>query len=50
MKLTELDFLEVKIIEPDVFEDYRGYYMESYSKRTLAKFGIDDVFVQDNHF
>lgn len=50
MKLTELDIPEVKIIEPDVFEDYRGYYMESYSKRTLAKFGIDDVFVQDNHF
>ena len=50
MKITELEIPEVKIITPDVYSDYRGYYMESYSKRTLEKFGITDNFVQDNHF
>ena len=49
MRITELAIASVKVLEPDVFEDYRGYYMESYSSRTLEKFGIDNVFVQDNH-
>ncbi|MBE6901199.1 MAG: dTDP-4-dehydrorhamnose 3,5-epimerase [Ruminococcaceae bacterium] len=50
MKVTELEIPGVFLIEPDVFRDDRGYYTESYSARTLAKFGIKDVFVQDNHF
>ena len=49
MKITELSLNGVFLIEPDIFEDYRGYYMESYSSRTLKKHGITDVFVQDNH-
>lgn len=49
MKVTELELPGVLLLEPDVFKDYRGYYMESYSSRTLSKFGINDVFVQDNH-
>lgn len=49
MKVEELDIPGVLLITPDVFEDYRGYYMESYSKRTMKKYGIDTVFVQDNH-
>lgn len=49
MKIEELDIPGVMLITPDVFEDYRGYYMESYSKRTMTKYGIDTVFVQDNH-
>jgi len=40
----------VKLIEPTYFEDYRGYYCETYSKRTLHEIGIDAEFVQDNHF
>ncbi len=39
----------VKIIEPRYFEDYRGYYVESYSSRTLNENGICNIFVQDNH-
>ena len=39
----------VKIIEPRVFEDYRGYYKESYSARKFMEHGINTVFVQDNH-
>ena len=49
MKITELGLEGVKILEPKYFEDYRGYYTESYSSRTLKEFGIDNVFVQDNH-
>ncbi len=49
MTVTELGIKGVYLIEPDVFKDYRGYYMESYSARTLSKYGINDVFVQDNH-
>ncbi|EHL15458.1 dTDP-4-dehydrorhamnose 3,5-epimerase [Peptoanaerobacter stomatis] len=49
MKITELGLDGVKILEPQYFEDYRGYYTESYSSRTLREYGIDTVFVQDNH-
>ena len=38
------------MIEPTYFEDFRGYYCETYSSRTLEKYGIYDEFVQDNHF
>ncbi|MBQ9315008.1 MAG: dTDP-4-dehydrorhamnose 3,5-epimerase [Clostridia bacterium] len=50
MKIYELEIPEVKIIEPDVYADHRGFYMESYSMRSMKKLGINDVFVQDNHF
>ncbi len=36
------------ILEPDVFGDNRGWFMESYSKKKLADVGIDIDFVQDN--
>ena len=36
------------IIEPDIFGDNRGWFMESYSKKKLADAGIDVDFVQDN--
>ena len=36
------------IIEPDVFGDNRGWFMESYSKKKLEEVGIDVDFVQDN--
>lgn len=49
MEVKELG-MGVLLLMPRVFADYRGYYMESYSKRTLAEIGIDTIFVQDNHF
>lgn len=49
MEIKELSIPGVFLITPDVFKDYRGYYMESYSKRTMAKYGINTEFVQDNH-
>ncbi|MFD0697771.1 dTDP-4-dehydrorhamnose 3,5-epimerase [Paenibacillus sp. GCM10027628] len=37
------------IIEPDIHEDHRGFFMESYSKLKYAELGIITSFVQDNH-
>ena len=40
---------EVFVLEPRVFEDERGFFLESYSQRTMADAGIREAFVQDNH-
>ena len=38
----------LKVITPTVFEDARGYFMESYNYNDFKEVGIDHVFVQDN--
>ena len=38
----------VKIITPEVHEDARGYFMETYQQKDFAEIGIDVDFVQDN--
>jgi len=37
------------VIEPEVHRDERGFFLEAYNRHPLAKLGIDDDFVQDNH-
>lgn len=37
------------IIEPQVFGDERGFFLESYSTQAFADRDIHSVFVQDNH-
>ena len=49
MKIQRTKLDGVLVIEPVVRHDERGFFMESYSARTLAEHGIHDVFVQDNH-
>mgnify|MGYP003092057973 CR=1 FL=1 len=49
MKVFDAKLKDVKIIEPDVFEDKRGFFMESYFEEKYKKLGIDFNFVQDNH-
>lgn len=39
----------VYLLEPTVFEDHRGFFMESYNKNDFKEIGIDIDFVQDNH-
>lgn len=39
----------VVMLEPQVFEDNRGFFYESYNERKLHDVGIHDRFVQDNH-
>lgn len=48
MKRLDTKLSGVCIIEPDVHGDHRGYFMETYSTRTMSELGIDTVFVQDN--
>ena len=48
MKKIETNIPGIWIIEPQVFGDHRGYFMETYSTATFAAIGIDTVFVQDN--
>jgi dTDP-4-dehydrorhamnose 3,5-epimerase len=49
MKLVDTALPEVKLIEPRVFGDARGFFFESYNRRALAALGIEGEFVQDNH-
>ncbi len=39
----------ILLIEPDLFGDSRGFFMESYSRKKYAELGINMEFVQDNH-
>ena len=48
MKVTDTPLPGLKIIEPQVYDDQRGYFFESYSKLELAGAGIEFDFVQDN--
>lgn len=49
MKIKETHIKGLLVIEPDVFGDSRGYFMESFSERKFAAHtGIDVKFVQDN--
>jgi dTDP-4-dehydrorhamnose 3,5-epimerase len=47
-KKTETGIRDLLIIEPLFFEDERGFFMETYSKKEFKKIGIDVEFVQDN--
>lgn len=49
MKLVDTDLPEVKIVEPAVFGDDRGFFMESWNAAAFARAGLDLSFVQDNH-
>jgi dTDP-4-dehydrorhamnose 3,5-epimerase len=39
----------VVILEPRVFGDERGFFLESYNEKAFAELGIEERFVQDNH-
>jgi dTDP-4-dehydrorhamnose 3,5-epimerase len=49
LKFTEKSLPGVLLIEPMVFEDDRGFFMETYHGRKYGEAGIDQAFVQDNH-
>jgi dTDP-4-dehydrorhamnose 3,5-epimerase len=49
MKITPLAIPDVKLIEPKIFEDNRGFFYESYSLRHFEEAGIKCQFVQDSH-
>ena len=50
MKVTPLKIPDVKLIEPDVFEDERGFFYESFNQQKFNEaMGENICFVQDNH-
>jgi dTDP-4-dehydrorhamnose 3,5-epimerase len=49
VKFIKTSLPGVLVIEPDVFEDDRGFFMETFHQRKYAEGGLDRVFVQDNH-
>ena len=50
MKVIQTEIHDALILEPKVFGDARGFFLESYNKRALAETaGIRAEFVQDNH-
>lgn len=49
MIATPLEIPDVILIEPRVFADERGFFLESYHRDKFAALGIDCPFTQDNH-
>jgi len=50
MKILPTALPEIKLIVPPIFRDDRGFFVETYNRRTLAEIaGIRAEFVQDNH-
>jgi dTDP-4-dehydrorhamnose 3,5-epimerase len=48
MKAIVTDVQDVVILEPSVFKDERGWFMETYNERSYVELGINVDFVQDN--
>jgi dTDP-4-dehydrorhamnose 3,5-epimerase len=49
LEVTRLAIPDVLLIEPRVFSDTRGFFLESYNANEFARAGISARFVQDNH-
>lgn len=49
MQIIDTALSDVKIIEPDVFGDERGFFLESWNEKVFSDHGLPTRFVQDNH-
>src|ERR1039458_4103860 len=49
MQVSDLSLSGVKLVQPRVFRDDRGFFLETFSAIPYAHVGIDVEFVQDNH-
>lgn len=49
MKVIETSLPEVLVLEPKVFGDERGFFIETWNEKVFAELGIHAKFVQDNH-
>jgi dTDP-4-dehydrorhamnose 3,5-epimerase len=49
MKFQDTPIKDVVLIEPQVFGDARGFFLETWQAKEFADAGIDSTFVQDNH-
>ena len=48
-EFKKMDIPDVILIKPKVFEDERGFFMETYKKEDFENAGIDMDFIQENH-
>lgn len=48
-EFIKMDIPEVVLVKPKIFEDERGFFMETYKSTDFEKAGITQNFVQDNH-
>ncbi len=49
MKVTRGSLGGVMVLEPRVFSDDRGFFLEAFNQRMMRELGIEEEFVQDNH-
>ena len=49
MKVIPTELPGVLILEPDVYQDERGYFLETYHAEKYAQYGVPERLVQDNH-
>jgi dTDP-4-dehydrorhamnose 3,5-epimerase len=49
LKASLTPLVGVLLLEPKVFADARGFFLESYSEKAICETGIHESFVQDNH-
>ncbi|MFK7892129.1 MAG: dTDP-4-dehydrorhamnose 3,5-epimerase [Granulosicoccus sp.] len=49
VRVIDTELTDVKILEPRVFGDERGFFLESWNSRVFEQCGLDTEFVQDNH-
>ena len=48
-KKIETEIKDLVVIEPQIFEDSRGFFLESYNYNDFKELGMENIFVQDNH-
>ncbi|HEX4487702.1 MAG TPA: dTDP-4-dehydrorhamnose 3,5-epimerase [Terriglobales bacterium] len=49
LRVVETALADVLVLEPRVFRDARGFFLESYNEAAMSEVGITQRFVQDNH-
>ena len=49
MRFLPTAFPEVVLVEPDVFKDDRGFFLETWHQEKYRRGGLPETFVQDNH-
>lgn len=49
MKILKSIFQDALILEPKIFGDHRGFFMESYNAKVFEELGLSYTFIQDNH-
>jgi dTDP-4-dehydrorhamnose 3,5-epimerase len=49
LEIQRLEIPDVVLLTPKVFGDHRGFFLESWNRKSFADAGLDLDFVQDNH-